>query len=366
MATAPVSQVYTWEPSNAAIAARYGLDPARILRFDTNTSPLPPAFVAQELAAARFDPPLNEYPDSSYADLTAAAADYVGVEPPELVVGAGADEVLDMVAKAFLPAGAAALVPIPTYAMYGVLTSQRAARILAVPRLGPDAGYALDVAAVSARLNQVSVVWLCAPNNPTGAPETPEALEEVISAAARLPEPPLVVVDEAYFEFDGRTVVGWRSRYPNLLALRTVSKAFALPGIRVGYGAAARPMIERLERVRPPGSISTISAHLAAVALRRPELARANAEALAAEREWLAEQLAAAGWTPAPSTTNFLLVRIGDHEAAETAADGLLRAGIVPRTFGPANPLRGHLRLTVRSREENERLLEVVRDLPAA
>ena len=360
------SQVYTWEPSNAAIAARYGLDPAQILRFDTNTSPLPPAFVAGELAVARFDPPLNEYPDSSYAELTAAAAGYVGVEGHELVVGAGADEVLDMVAKAFLPPGAAAIVPIPTYAMYGVLTSQRGAPIVTVPRLGPESGYALDVPAICARLTEASVVWLCAPNNPTGAPETPEALEEVVSAAAGVREPPLVVVDEAYFEFDGRTVIGWRERYPNLLAIRTLSKAFALPGIRVGYGVAARPVIERLERVRPPGSISTISAHLAAVALGRPELARANTEALAAEREWLAGELVAAGWTPAPSTTNFLLVRIGDHAAAEAAAEGLLRAGIVPRTFGPANPLRGHLRLTVRSRVENERLLEVVRGLPAA
>ncbi|HUG48676.1 MAG TPA: aminotransferase class I/II-fold pyridoxal phosphate-dependent enzyme, partial [Candidatus Limnocylindria bacterium] len=139
--SAPASQVYTWEPSNAAIAARYGLDPARILRFDTNTSPLPPAFVADELAEASFDPPLNEYPDSSYAELTAAAADYVGVAPHELVVGAGADEVLDMIAKAFLPAASAALVPVPTYAMYGVLTSQRAARIVAVPRLGPASNY---------------------------------------------------------------------------------------------------------------------------------------------------------------------------------------------------------------------------------
>jgi histidinol-phosphate/aromatic aminotransferase/cobyric acid decarboxylase-like protein len=84
---------------------------------------------------------------------------------------------------------------------------------------------------------------------------------------------------------------------------------------------------------------------------------------LTAEREWLAAGLGSRGWQPLPSTTNFLLVAIGDHEAAEHAAEGLLRAGIVPRTFGPANPLRGHLRLTVRSREENERLLQVVKSL---
>ena len=127
------SQVYTWEPSNAAIAARYGLQPEQILRFDLNTSPWAPPFLAEALAGP-FDPPVNEYPDSWYADLTDAAAAYVGAEPHEIIVGAGADEIIDLVAKAYLPAGSAALVPIPTYSMYGVFTGQRAARIVAVPR----------------------------------------------------------------------------------------------------------------------------------------------------------------------------------------------------------------------------------------
>ena len=144
---------------------RYGLRPEEILRFDTNTSPLPPAFLPEALIAP-FDPPVNEYPDSSYADLTAAAAAYTGVEPTEIIVGAGADEVIDLVAKAYLPAGSAALVPIPTYAMYGVVTSQRAARIVAVPRRPGADGFALDVDRVIARLPEVSVVWLCTSEQP--------------------------------------------------------------------------------------------------------------------------------------------------------------------------------------------------------
>ena len=124
---------------------------------------------------------------------------------------------------------------------------------------------------------------------------------------------------------------------------------------------AQRTAVERLERLRPPGSISTMSAAVATAALRRPELARANVERLAAERGWFSAALAAVGWAPHPSVTNFLLVRIGDHEGAEAAAERLLHGGIVTRTFGPANPLRGHLRITVRSRVENERFLEVIR-----
>ena len=357
----PQSQVYTWEPSNRAIAARYGLRPEDILRFDTNTSPSAPDLVPGVLAGP-FDPPLNEYPDSAYAELTGAAAAYVGVPEPEIVVGAGADEVLDLIAKAFLPPGGAAIVPVPTYAMYGVLSGQRAARILAVPRLGPADGFALDVDALIPRLAGAAVVWLCAPNNPTGTPEPLATIERVLDAAAALGAAgPAVVVDEAYAEFWPETAIPLRARYPNLIVVRTLSKAFALPGIRVGYAVAARPAIERLERVRPPGSISTISAAVAAVALGRPAVARANVEGLSAERDWLTPRLADAGWPAYPSVTNFVLVRIGDQAAAEAAAERLLCRGIVPRTFGPANPLRGHLRLTVRSRPENERLLQAIR-----
>jgi len=357
------SQVYTWEPSDKAIAARYGLKPEDILRFDTNTSPIQPDWLPEALRGP-FDPTVNEYPDSSYADVTVAAAAYTQVEPHELIVGAGADEIIDLVAKAFLPAGSAALIPIPTYAMYGVLTSQRAARIVSVPRLAANS-FALDVPAISERLSEVAVVWLCSPNNPTGAEDSESALRKVLDAAAALPTPPLVVVDEAYFEFATRSVIPWRNDYPNLLAIRTVSKAFALAGVRFGYGVGSRAVIERLERVRPPGSISTISAHVAAQALRNPGYARDNASALQREREWLATELQTLDWQPAPSVCNFLLVRIGDHEAAEKATDSLLHAGIVPRTFGPANPLRGHLRLTVRSRPENERLVAVIKGMPA-
>jgi len=146
--TPRASLVYTWEPSNAAIARRYGLRPEEVMRFDTNTSPLPPDELIVQCLAERLDPSLNEYPDSSYEELTLAIACYNDIAPERIVVGAGADEVLDLVAKAFLPAGGAALVPAPTYGMYAVLTGQRAARVVSVPRLGADRDYALQPNAI--------------------------------------------------------------------------------------------------------------------------------------------------------------------------------------------------------------------------
>jgi histidinol-phosphate aminotransferase len=359
-ALARASRVYTWEPPDRVIAARYGLDPASILRFDLNTSPAPPGFLAETLAGP-WDPALNEYPDNTYAELAEAAADYVDARPEEILVGSGADEVLDVIAKACLGPGREALVPIPTYSMYGVLTSQRGAQLRAVPRLGLEAGFALDADALEPLLAEAAVVWLCSPQNPTGAPEGRERIERLLAAAVDLPAGgPFIVVDEAYIEFHPGSVADLRARYERLIVVRTVSKAFALPGLRVGYAVAARTTIEHLEVLRPPGSISTISASVAAAALRRPEVARANAAALVQERDWLGGRLSEAGLPAYPSVTNFLLCPVGSQQSAEALADHLLRNGIVPRTFGPASPVGGHLRFTVRSRPENERFLEVI------
>jgi histidinol-phosphate aminotransferase len=230
-----------------------------------------------------------------------------------------------------------------------------------VPRLGPADGFAVDLGAMTAAIADASAVWLTVPNNPTGAPESRADIEALLAAGAALKGGgPVVVVDEAYIEFSPGSVVDLRATYPNLIVVRTLSKAFALPGLRVGYAVAQRSTIARLERFRPPGSVSTVSATIGAAALRQPDVAQANANAIGAEREWLAARLADAGLPPYPSVTNFLLCAVGDQDEAEAATEHLLRGGIVPRTFRPTDPLRGHLRFTVRDRPQNERFLEVI------
>ncbi len=354
------SAVYTWEPPNRVIAARYGLNPVDILRFDTNTSPAVLSYLPDALEGP-WNPPLHEYPDSTYAEFAEAAAAYVGARPSEILIGCGADEVLDIIAKSFLGPGAGSVVPVPTYSMYAVLTQQRGARSVTVPRKGADDDYVLDMEAMIAALADAAVVWLCAPNNPTGSPERRADIEALLDVGEALPDGgPIIVVDEAYIEFHPGSMVALRDRYPALIVVRTLSKAFALTGLRVGYAVAARSTIERLERFRPPGSVNTVSAAIAAKALRRPEVAAANAAALVAERKWLAKQLRALGLAPQPSVTNFLLCPIGRPADADAAYEALLRGGIVVRTFGPHSTLAGHLRFTVRNREQNERFLDVI------
>ncbi|MGK2850496.1 MAG: pyridoxal phosphate-dependent aminotransferase [Candidatus Limnocylindrales bacterium] len=361
---APAS--YAWEATDEAVAARYGLPIERIVRFDLNTAPTPPALIADLLAAGRFETTLSEYPPADYRRLTEAAADRFGVATDEVLIGAGADEVLDIIGKVFLPPGSRAVVPIPTYAMYRVLTEQRGATVVPVRRLAAALGHGLDVPAVRAAARDAAVVWLCSPNNPTALPEADGVIEGLLAeiladAQADGREAPVVVLDEAYAEFVGRSLLALRTDYPRLIVVRTASKAYALAGLRVGFALALPAVIATLNPFRSPASVSTVSVTLVTAALRDDRVAAANVERVERERERLRSELTAAGWSVGPSVTNFLLVDLGSTERAGATAEGLLRHGLVPRTFGAGHPLADHLRLTVRDTDENDRLIAAAR-----
>ncbi|MFL5754713.1 MAG: pyridoxal phosphate-dependent aminotransferase [Chloroflexota bacterium] len=361
---------YSWEATDEEVAARYGLDPTSIVRFDLNTSPTPPELVTRLLAAGRFESPLSEYPPTDYRRLVDAAAARYGVTSAEILVGAGADEILDIVAKVHIPAGGRAVVPTPTYAMYRVLTEQRGATVVAVPRLGAAEGYALDVVASRAatRDSDASVVWLCSPNNPTALAEPDGVIETLLSGLAADAEAagrpaPVVVLDEAYAEFVGSSLVGLRETYRDLITVRTASKAYALAGLRVGFAVARPEVIARLNPFRPPGSVSTISVSLVTEALLDPTVLDANLARVAAERERLTAALRRLGWDVGPSVTNFILVGFGAVERAASVGEALLSRGLVPRTFGASHPLADHLRLTVRDPAENDRLIAAATEI---
>ncbi|MFI5255488.1 MAG: aminotransferase class I/II-fold pyridoxal phosphate-dependent enzyme, partial [Candidatus Limnocylindrales bacterium] len=177
--------------------------------------------------------------------------------------------------------------------------------------------------------------------------------------------PPIVVLDEAYIEFAGPSLVALRARHANLVIVRTLSKAYALAGFRVGFAMADRATIAQLAIYRPPGSISSVSAAVGEAGLRNPAALAANVRAVTAERDRLAGALRATGWPVATGVANFLLVDFGSPEAAAAVATGLLRAGLVPRTFGAEHPLAGHLRITVRTPAQDDRLVAVAARLRA-
>jgi histidinol-phosphate aminotransferase len=371
--TKPAS--WSWEATSAEVAARYGVPLEQVVRFDQNTALAPPALVQRILGAGRFEVALSEYPPSDYGRLIAAAAARYGVGREELLVGAGADELLELATKAFLPPGGSAIIPIPTYPMYRILAEQRTARATFVPRRPASAGFALDVDAVRTAAAEpdeggalASLVWLCSPNNPTGRAEPPGTiaglLEGLSSDADRAGRPaPTVVLDEAYIEFAGESLAPLRASYPRLVVLRTLSKAYAIAGLRVGLAIARPDVIDEIAVYRPPGSVSTISVDVATALLEDESIARDRVAAVTAERDRFSAGLAEAGWHPLPSVTNFVLVEFDAPAGADFAAEGLLSRGLIPRTFPDGHPLAHCLRLTVRSPEEDDRVVAAAREL---
>ena len=299
---------YEWAPSTEELARRTGLDPVEIVRFDANVPSLPlpssrPAAVARALAD------VNTYPHGGYPALAAAIARHAGVEPENVVLGAGADDLILLCARTFAgPGDVVAVPPAPTYPLYRI----------AADLVGATVGDA-----------EAALVFCCRPGNPLGdLPPLP---------AAR----PLVV-DEAYYEYAGESAVVLLDE--DVVVLRTFSKAFGLAGARVGYALARAELAAELRARQAPAPVSTLSAALALAALRTPPDVGPTIE----ERERLARELRTLGYAPLPSRANFVFVPVdGAHELAER----LLARGIVVRLTS------GGVRIGVRDREDDDLLL---------
>ena len=375
---------WSWEATNEAVAEKYGLPVEQVVRFDQNTSPAPPDLVPRLLAEGRFEVALSEYPPSDYRRLIDAAAARYGVTFEEILVGAGADECLDLSAKAFIPHGGSAVIPVPTYPMYGILTDQRRAETIRVPRRPADEGFALDVEAIRASVAAagaartdttrpaVDLVWLCNPNNPTATREPDGRVAELLAALGEDAEKrgrrplPTVLLDEAYVEFGSESLLSLREAYPRLVVLRTLSKAYGIAGLRVGFAIARPEVIEEIAVYRPPGSVSVVSVDVGAALLKDPNVAADRVETITAERGRFVAALRDAGWDARDSVTNFVLVAFASPEAADVAAEGLLTRGLIPRTFPSGHPLDHCIRLTVRDREQDDRLVAAARELASA
>ena len=333
---------YEWEPPSASIARQAGVPEDQVVRFDTNTFPWP-GVALDDL------PPLalNEYPDTSYGALTRAIADYVDVAPDRITVGAGADEILDLCAKAYIDASTPVVLARPTYPMFRILTEIAGGPIDEVPMID----LRLDRGGFIERARPARLTWLCNPNNPTGELLPLEFVAELAQATRGV-----LVVDEAYFEMSGVTALPLTESMPNVVISRTLSKAFGLAGVRVGYALAGPAISDALRRVRPPGSISVVSEALGARSLRDLEGMRKRVATIASERERLRAELIALDLEVRDSAANFLLVHAG-----RAAAPALLKSGLVVRTFGAGHPLAEYIRVTVRRPEENARLVEALR-----
>ena len=314
-ALAPSFRPYAWAASTREVAQLAGIDPSQVLRFDQNTPPLPlpstrPGTIAGALAR------VSGYPSDGYGELREAIARYVGVEPENVVLGAGADDLILLCARAWAGPGDAVAIPdAPTYPLYRIAAQLAGAQV------------------TDCYLPGTALTFACRPNNPTGA------LDELPSARP-------LVVDEAYFEFAGETAAGLID--DDVVVLRTFSKAFALAGARVGYAIASREVAAELAARQAPAPVSSLSEELALAALRQPA---PDVSPIVEERERLAAALRAIGLEPLPSWTNFLYVPVADGLAL---GDALLRQGIVVRAYD------GAIRASVRDADDDNLLVEAL------
>jgi histidinol-phosphate aminotransferase len=298
---------------------------------------------------------LNRYPEPHPHELAARLAQLYGVEPAQLLPGRGSDESIDLVVRGFCRAGVDnVIICPPTFGMYAVAARIQGAEVREVPLLR-EQGYALDAAAVLAACDpRTRIVFLCSPNNPTGNAMDPPQVESLLVA---LGGKALVVVDEAYIEFSGdHSLTTQLHRFPNLVVLRTLSKAFGLAGARVGSLIAHPDIVALLAKVIPPYSIPQPTIETVLATLSTPQLAvqRERVAQVRAERERLRSQLAAkAGVAQVwPSVANFLLT---DFHSAETALAAAREARLLVRDM--RNVHAQALRISVGTPEQNDRLI---------
>ena len=298
---------------------------------------------------------LNRYPEPHPHELAARLAELYGVQAEQLLPGRGSDESIDLVVRGFCRAGIDnVIICPPTFGMYAVAARIQGAEVREVP-LRPERDFALDVDAVLAACDaQTRIVFLCSPNNPTGNALEPAAVDKLLAALAGRS---LVVVDEAYIEFSGdRSLAGSLARYPHLVVLRTLSKAYGLAGARVGSLIADAAIVALLGKVIPPYSIPQLTIEAVFATLAAPQLAvqRERVAQVRGERERLRAALAAAPgvrkvW---PSVANFLLV---DFAAADAALEAARRAKLLIRDMRSVSP--HSLRISVGTPEQNDRLI---------
>jgi histidinol-phosphate aminotransferase len=298
----------------------------------------------------------NRYPDPMATRLRELIAEANGLEPHNVLIGNGGDELIFDLLLAWGGPGRTLLDCPPTFAMYGIDAQVTGTELVRVPR---GADFEVDADAVLARLagGDIDVVMIAQPNNPTGnlTPET--VLIDILNATDAL-----VLVDEAYFEFSRHTMRPHMERHPNLVILRTFSKAFSLAGLRVGYVLGHEDVIRELTKVRQPYSVDSFAQWVAASVFRERVVFQQAIRDIMRGRDTLMHGLSAIeGIEVFPSEANFVLFRV--PHAAALWRDLLHSHSVLVRDFSRSPGLEDCLRVTVGSDEENERFLAAVDDI---
>lgn len=334
----------------ADIGKRAGMSMDDVVYLASNENPTPPSRAV--LKAILDSQKLNRYPDTGL--LYNAIAQHNDVSTDQVVLGNGSNDILDLIARAFLYDGTEAISSQYGFAIYRLLTQLTGAKNVVTPARN----FGHDLMAMSKAVNaQTKVIWIANPNNPTGTFLSWKQIKHFLDS---VPSTVVVVLDQAYYEYldDANTMDAqeWIQQYPNLIITRTFSKAYGLAGLRVGYGLSNPTTIELLNRVRQPFNVNSVAITGATAALYDQAFIRQVATDNRAGRAQLKAALQKMKLSFVPSFANFLLVEFSDTERANQY---LQHAGVLVRPVTEYG-LPNHLRITIGTTKENQKLLNTL------
>ncbi|MFN8636705.1 MAG: histidinol-phosphate transaminase [Chloroflexota bacterium] len=334
------------------LAKRLGRPVESIIKLDANENPYGPSPLVQEMLSTYNG--YSVYPDADQRSARTALAEYAGVPEDTLILGNGADELIDLLMRAYLDPGDELVDFPPSFAMYAFNAQLQDARVVSVPR---NDDFSIDVdAALAAITDRTKLILLTSPNNPTGTVMPTADVRRILDTGY------LVVLDEAYFEFanaDGQgfeTMIGEVASYPNLVVLRTFSKWAGLAGLRIGYGVFPHEVGQHIWKLKPPFNVNVAALVAMRAALSDKAHLMETVDKIVAERNRLLAELPRTGLVrPYPTRSNFILCEI-DGMDGRTLTNRLADEGILVRHYGTPR-LQSCVRISVGRPEQNDVVL---------
>jgi len=353
-----VLEIVPYTPGKPIEEVERELGLSEVAKLASNENPLGPSPLALQAIRETVDG-LHRYPDGGCHPLRQGLSRRLGVQPEELCFGNGSNEILELVARAFLGPGDEAVMGHPVFLIYRSICQAVGCRIREVPLKE----FTHDLRGMLQMVTRATkVVFLGNPNNPTGTCVSPTDLEDFLRA---LPQDVILVVDEAYREYMPRYLQPDLLKHiragRHLLSLRTFSKVYGLAGLRIGYGIAPAPFVEVLDRVRQPFNVNALAQRAALAALDDTAHLEETLRITEAGRRYLESQLKGLGLRFVQGVANFLLVDVGDGEAM---AKALLQRGVIVRSMGGYD-LPSFVRVTVGTPRENARFIQILAEVLA-
>ncbi|MEE9252032.1 MAG: histidinol-phosphate transaminase [Thermodesulfobacteriota bacterium] len=323
------------------------------VRLDGNESPFTlPEEVLREVVSAASKIPYNRYPDPDAGSLRRQISKMVGFPPEGIVLGNGSDELIEMLLIAFSGGTGGVLIPVPTFSMYGIMARALELELIEV-ELDGDFDIDIDKTVETIESKDPDLIFLASPNNPTGNCFSKEKILKILDVSSGM-----VVVDEAYFDFSGLSVLPLLEKYPNLIVLRTMSK-IGFASLRLGIALSGPELASELDKVRLPYNINSFTQACAEVVQKNPGFIAQNIQLIVRERDRLLRALGSMEGVEAfPSDANFVLIRVED---ADGVWGGLVERGVLVRNFNSPGRLRNCLRVTAGAPEENDAFLAALK-----